>query len=325
MPGRCHARALLALALALPVASHAQDYPTHAVTMVVAFAPGASSDIVARTFGARRADGLGKPFIVENKPGAGSVIAASAVAKAPPDGHTILIAPSGTLTINPTLYRNLPYDPMKDFAFVAHTASFPLVLVVNPALPVKSVADLIRLAKEKPGQLTFASSGPGTSIHLTGELFKTMAGIEMTHVPYKGPSPALSDIIAGHVQMIFADPGSAVPLVRGGKVRALGVSSASRFDALPDVPTIAEAGVPGFEASSWHMIVTPAGTPDAIVSKLRDEFRILVALPEVQQQFRNLRLVPVISPGAEELRAFVTEQTARWGKIVQQAGLAGSE
>ncbi|MGA8413982.1 MAG: tripartite tricarboxylate transporter substrate-binding protein, partial [Xanthobacteraceae bacterium] len=243
MPGRCHARALLALALALPVASHAQDYPTHAVTIVVAFAPGASSDIVARTFGARLAERLGKPFIVENKPGAGSVIAASAVAKAPPDGHTILIAPSGTLTINPTLYRNLPYDPMKDFAFVAHTASFPLVLVVNPALPVKSVADLIRLAKEKPGQLTFASSGPGTSIHLTGELFKTMAGIEMTHVPYKGPSPALSDIIAGHVQMIFADPGSAVPLVRDGKVRALGVSSASRFDALPDVPTIAEAGV----------------------------------------------------------------------------------
>ena len=312
MPGRCHARALLALALALPVASHAQDYPTHAVTIVVAFAPGASSDIVARTFGARLAERLGKPFIVENKPGAGSVIAASAVAKAPPDGHTILIAPSGTLTINPTLYRNLPYDPIKDFAFVAHTA-------------VKSVADLIRLAKEKPGQLTFASSGPGTSIHLTGELFKTMAGIEMTHVPYKGPSPALSDIIAGHVQMIFADPGSAVPLVRDDKVRALGVSSASRFDALPDVPTIAEAGVPGFEASSWHMIVTPAGTPDAIVSKLRDEFRVLVALPEVQQQFRSLGLVPVISPGAEELRAFVTEQTARWGKIVQQAGLAGSE
>ena len=304
MPGRCHARALLALALALPVASHAQDYPTHAVTIVVAFAPGASSDIVARTFGARLAERLGKPFIVENKPGAGSVIAASAVAKAPPDGHTILIAPSGTLTINPTLYRNLPYDPMKDFAFVTHTASFPLVLVVNPALPVKSVADLIRLAKEKPGQLTFASSGPGTSIHLTGELFKTMAGIEMTHVPYKGPSPALSDIIAGHVQMIFADPGSAVPLVRDGKVRALGVSSASRFDALPDVPTIAEAGVPGFEASSWHMIVTPAGTPDAIVSKLRDVLKKAMEDPEHVSKLESQGLAIKIMVGEEYAKYF---------------------
>jgi tripartite-type tricarboxylate transporter receptor subunit TctC len=313
------------LALALPVMAHAQDYPSRPVTIVVAFAPGAASDIVARAYGARLAERLGKPFIVENKPGAGSVIAASAVAKAPPDGHTILIAPSGTLTINPALYRNLPYNPTKDFEFVAQTATFPLVLVVNPALPVHSVADLIKFAKEKPGTLTFASSGAGTSIHLTGELFKSVAGIEMTHVPYKGPSLALNDIIAGHVQMIFSDPGSAVPLVRDGKVRALGVSSMARYDALPEVPSIAEAGLPGFDASSWHMIVAPAGTPEPIVSKLRNEFRLLNAMPDVRQQLLNVGLVPVISPGPDELRAFVASETARWAKVVQQVGLTGSE
>jgi tripartite-type tricarboxylate transporter receptor subunit TctC len=319
----CLATALLALAL--PVIAYAQDYPSRPVTIVVAFSPGAASDIVARAYGAQLAERLGKPFIVENKPGAGSLIAASAVAKAPPDGHTILIAPSGTLTINPALYRNLPYDPMKDFEFVAQTATFPLVLVVNPALPVRSVADLIKLAKEKPGTLTFASSGAGTSIHLTGELFKTMAGIEMTHVPYKGPSLALNDIIAGHVQMIFSDPGSAVPLVRDGKVRALGVSSMARYEALPEVPSIAEAGLTGFDAASWHMIVAPAGTPEHIVSKLRNEFRLLNAMPDVRQQLLNVGLVPMISPGPDELRAFVASETARWAKVVRQVGLAGSE
>jgi tripartite-type tricarboxylate transporter receptor subunit TctC len=309
------------IALAAPV--RADDYPSHAITFIVGFPPGSSSDIVARNFGARIGERLGKPFIIENKPGAGSIIAAQAVARAAPDGYTIMVAPSGTLAINPSLYKSLPYDPLKDFAFVAHTATFPLVLVVNPALPVHSVQDLIKVAKEK--RLTFASSGAGTSIHLTGELFKTMAGIEMTHIPYKGPAFAVTDIIAGHVDMIFSDPGTVVPLIKDGKLRAIGVSSLERFPVLPDVPTIAESGLPGFDASSWHMIIAPAGTPDAIVSKLREEFKAVIAMPEVKQQLLDVGLVGVDSAGPAELRTFVETETARWSKIVGQAGLAGSQ
>jgi tripartite-type tricarboxylate transporter receptor subunit TctC len=301
----------------------AEDYPSRAITFIVGFPPGSASDIVARNFGARLADRLGKPFIIENKPGAGSIIAAQAVARAAPDGYTIMVAPSGTLAINPSLYKTLPYDPLNDFAFVAHTANFPLVLVVNPQLPAHSVPELIKLAKER--RLTFASSGAGTSIHLTGELFKTMTGIEMTHIPYKGPAFAVTDIIAGHVDMIFSDPATVVSLIKDGKLRALAVSSLERFPVLPDVPTIAESGVPGFDASSWHMIIAPKGTPDAIVSKLRDEFKTIIALPEVKEQLLAVGLVGVVSSGPDELRKFVEFETTRWSKIVQQAGLAGSQ
>jgi tripartite-type tricarboxylate transporter receptor subunit TctC len=320
------ARILMTAIFAFAVFSapaRADDYPSRAITFIVGFPPGSSSDIFARTLGARLAERLGKPFIIENKPGAGSIIAAQSLARAEPDGYTIMVAPSGTLAINPALYKNLPYDPLKDFAFIAHTASFPLVLVVNPQLPVKSVQDLIKLAKER--RLTFASSGAGTSIHLTGELFKTMAGIEMTHVPYKGPAFAVTDIIAGHVDLIFSDPGTVVTLVKEGKLRALGVSSLERFPVLPDVPTIAESGLPGFDASSWHMMLAPKGTPDAIVAKLREEFKANLAIPEVKQQLLNVGLVAVDSPGPDELRKFVEKETAVWSKIVQQAGLSGTQ
>jgi tripartite-type tricarboxylate transporter receptor subunit TctC len=315
--------AALAGLAALAAVALADDYPSRAVTFVVGFPPGSSSDIFARSVGARLAERLGKPFIIENKPGAGSIIAAQSLVRAAPDGHTIFVAPSGTIAINPALYKSLPYDPLKDFAFIAHTANFPLVLVVNPTLPVKSLQDLIKLAKEK--RLTFASSGAGTSIHLTGELFKTMAGIEMTHVPYKGPAFAVTDIIAGHIDMIFSDPATVVSLVKDGKLRALGVSSLQRFPVLPDVPTVAEGGLPGFDASSWHMVVAPKDTPEAIVSKLREEFRTIMGMPEVKQQLLAAGLVAVVSPGPKELRKFAETETVRWTKIVQQAGLAGTQ
>jgi tripartite-type tricarboxylate transporter receptor subunit TctC len=321
-PVRLLTLALIGLAAAT-TAPRADDFPARAVTFIVGFPPGSSSDIVARNFGARLTERLGKPIVIENKPGAGSIIAAQSLARAAPDGYTIMVAPSGTLAINPALYKSLPYDALKDFAFVAHTASFPLVLVVSPDFPAHSVKDLIKLAKEK--RLTFASSGAGTSIHLAGELFKTMAGIDMTHVPYKGPALAVTDIIAGHVNMIFSDPGTVVEQVKAGQLRALGVTSAERFPVLPDVPTIAESGLPGFDASSWHMIIAPTCTPEPIVSKLRDEFRTIIALPEVKQQLLNVGLVGVDSPGPDQLRKFVESETARWSKIVEQAGLAGTQ
>jgi tripartite-type tricarboxylate transporter receptor subunit TctC len=318
------AAALLAFTASSPL--RAQDYPNHAVTFVVGFPPGSSSDIVARNLGARLAERLGKPFVIENKPGAGSIIAAQTVARAAPDGYTILIAPSGTIAINPALYKNLPYDPMKDFAFVAHTASFPLILVVNPKSPIKSVKDLIRIAKEKPDQLTFASSGAGTSIHLAGELFKAEAGIKMTHIPYKGPALAVTDIIAGHVDMIFSDPGTVVEHVKEGTLRALAVTSKERFPVLPDVPTMDESGLPGFDAGSWHMIVAPKDTPEAIVSKLRNEFNTIIGMPEVRAQLLSVGLVGVSnSPDSAELRKFAESETVRWTKIVKQSGLAGTE
>jgi tripartite-type tricarboxylate transporter receptor subunit TctC len=315
--------AALAGAALLPVAAPADDYPTHTITFIVGFPPGSSSDIFARNAGARLAEHLGKPVVIENKPGAGSIIAAQSLARAEPDGHTIFVAPSGTIAINPALYKSLPYDPLKDFAFVAHTANFPLILVVSPSSPARTVSDLIKLAKTRP--LTFASSGAGTSIHLTGELFKTMAGIEMTHVPYKGPALAVTDIIAGHVDMIFSDPGTVVSLVKEGKLRALGVSSLERFPILPNVPTIAEGGLPGFDASSWHMVVAPKGTPEPILSKLREEFRTIMAQPDMKEQMLAAGLVANVSSGPDELRKFVESETVRWTKIVQQAGLAGTQ
>jgi tripartite-type tricarboxylate transporter receptor subunit TctC len=302
----------------------AQDYPTRPVTIVVPFAPGGSVDFIGRLVGQKLGERLGRPVIVENRPGAGSATGTLAVTKAAPDGHTLLLAPSGTYAINPTLYKQLSYDPAADLIPVALVVRDPLLLVVNPTLPVKSVADLIKLAKEKPGKLSFASTGAGTSLHLLGELLKTTAGIDMVHVPYRGGALALQDVIAGQVDLMIADPATGVPQVQAGKVRALGVSSATRLPAAPDIPTVAEAGLPGFEMVSWQLIAVPAGTPGGIVAKLNSELKAVMAEPDVQKPVVERGEVPVISPSPSELTAFVAAETTRWGKVVQQAGLAGS-
>jgi tripartite-type tricarboxylate transporter receptor subunit TctC len=315
---------LVAAAIALVTPALAQDYPTRPVTFVVGFPPGSASDTVARNLGARLAEKLGKPFVIENKPGAGSIIAAQTVARAAPDGYTIMIAPIGTMAINQTLYKSLPYDPLKDFALVAHIANFPYVLVVGEKSEIKSVQDIIRFAKAGK-KLSFASSGAGTGIHLTGELFKRETGIDMQHIPYRGPALAMTDIIEGRVDMIFSDPATVVSLIKGGKVRGLGVSSKERFSVLPDVPTIAEAGVPGFESRAWHIIIAPAGTPEPILAKLRSEFRALATMPDVKQQLLTSGLVAVVSADEPDVRKMVASDAAFWAEFLKKVGLAGTE
>lgn len=309
--------------LAMVSAASGQEFPNRQLTLVVPLGAGGSMDIIARTLGPKLADRLGKPVVIENRTGGGTVIAANAVAKSPPDGHTLLIAPSGTLSTNATLYKKLPYDPIKDFVPIALYVKVPFILAVDPALPVRSVADLVKLAKDKP--LSYGSTGIGAAPHLAGELLKTALGIEMTHVPYKGMVQILSDLVAGHIQVAFGDPAIAAQLVRDGKLRALGVSSLERLPAAAEIPTLAEAGIPGYEAVSWHLVVAPADTPKPVVNRLHAELKAIMALPEMKQQLVTMGLLPVDSPPVDELQRFVATEIDRWGKLVQQAGIAGSE
>ena len=298
----------------------AQNYPTRAVTIIVPYAPGGGTDLLARMVGQKLEQRLGKSFVVENRPGGGTVIAALAVAKAPPDGYTLLMGTSTPLAINATLHRNLPYDPVTEFVPLALVANVPFVLVVNPSLPVRSVSDLIKLAKEKPGSLSYGTSGPGSPHHLYSELFKSMTGIEMIHVPYKGSVQALTDVIAGHIPLMFVDLAPAQPMIKEGKVRALGVSSAVRVASLPDVAPIAEVGVPGFEAVAWQMLVAPANTPMQIVDTLYKELKIVLALPEIKQQIREIGMIPIDSPPPDELARYVKTEIVRWGDVVKKSG-----
>jgi len=301
-----------------------QDYPARPVTIVVPFTPGGGTDILARLFGQRLEQRLGKSFVIENRPGAGMQIGAAAVAKSAPDGYTLLVAPSSALAVNVTLYKKLPYDPAKDFAPIALLAHIPFVLVVNPSLPVNTVADLVTLAKAKPGELSFGSGGVGASHHLFAELLKSMAGIQMSHVPYKGSVPALNDVVAGHIPLMFSDLPPALPLINAGKLRALGVTTVKRVAAAPDVPPIGET-VPGYDAAAWQMMSTRAGTPTAIVERLSAEMTSILAGPDVQKQLVEMGLVTADPAAPAELQRFVESEIVRWGKIVHQAGVAGIE
>jgi tripartite-type tricarboxylate transporter receptor subunit TctC len=316
---------LLFCLLAPLSAAHAQttDFPSRPVTFVIPLGAGGSMDIIARAIAPKFEMRLGKPAVIENRTGGGTVIAANTVAKAAPDGHTLLFAPSGTLTTNAALYKALSYDPVKDFVPVALYVKVPFVLVINNDVPAKSVAELVTLSKQRP--LSFGSTGTGAVPHLAGELFKAKTGIVMTHVPYKGSQAALSDTMAGHVQITFADPALAPQLIKEGKVRALGVTSLTRVGVVPDVPPLADVGVPGYEAVSWHMIMAPAGTPPAVVTKLRETFRAIFSEADIRDKLVQMGLVPVDTPDESELRAFIAREMKNWGSAVQQAGLAGSE
>jgi tripartite-type tricarboxylate transporter receptor subunit TctC len=310
---------------ASPIA-RAHDYPTRPVTIIVPFTPGGSTDIVARLLAQRLEQRLGKTFVVENRPGAGTIIAASAVAKAEPDGYVLLMAPSSTMAVNVTLYKKLPYDPATDFIPLAGLARVPFVLIVNPSLPVHSVLELIAYAKVRPGQLSFASVGPGVPHHLYAELLMATAGIAMTHVPYKGSAPALNDIVAGHIPLMFCDIPPVIGMLRAGKVRALGVTTRTRVPALPDIAPIAEAGLPEFGAlPGWHMMVAPGRTPRDIVERLHTELIHILALPEIATEITKLGMLTFENTSVDGLRDFVRSETVRWGKVVEQAGIARSE
>ena len=322
------ARALFALAaLSLSSGAHAQgDYPNKPITLILPLGAGGAMDILARgQFAPQLSERLGKPVVIENRTGGGTVIAATAVAKSPPDGYTLFFVPAGTLTTNAKLYKSLPYDPGKDFVPIALTSKLGFILVVNPATPVHSVAELVKYAKERPGQLSYGSTGIGATPHLAFEILQRSAGISMTHVPYRGMPPATNDVVAGHTTMVFTDPAIGAPLIADGKLRALGVSSLNRIASVPDVPTLNELGFKDFEAVSWHMIVAPAGTPREIVDRLHAEFKRIVARPEFREQTLKMGLDAIDSLPPDELKRYLDTEIGRWGKLVEEVGIAGTE
>jgi tripartite-type tricarboxylate transporter receptor subunit TctC len=303
----------------------ALEYPTRQITLIAPWPAGGAIDTLCRVLAPYLAERLGKPVVVENRPGAASVIGTAAGAKSAPDGYTLVMAGSGSLAISATIYKKLPYDPVKDFAPIGLVARIPFVLVVNPSLPVHRVAELVQYAKEHPGELSYASGGPGSPHHLQAVMLKGMTGIEMTHVPYKGSAPALTDVIAGHVPLMFSDAVPALPQIKEGKVRALGVSTAARLPSAPEIPPLAEVGVPGFDAAGWGVISVPAGTPEPIVARLRATLNGILPLPEVAQQIIAIGLLPAGAVAPEETARFINAEIERWGKVIRQAGLAGSE
>jgi tripartite-type tricarboxylate transporter receptor subunit TctC len=317
-------RHLIALGatIALAQAAPAADYPAQTVTFVVPYAAGGATDMLARTLGQHLEQKLGKPFVVENRVGGSSAIAATFVSKAAPDGYTILMATSTTMAINASVFSKLAYRPLADLTPVALIANSPFVLVVNNDLPVRSVTDLVALAQSKPGELTYASSGPGSAHHLDMQLLASMTGIKLTHVAYRGTSPALNDIMAGHVHMMFSDMSAALPLIRSGKVRALGVSTAKRLVGAPDLPTVAESGVPGYDAAAWQMVVMPTKTPDEIIDRLHATLKDFQGTAAFREQVLQRGLDPLVTPSRADLIKFVELEIERWRKVVEEAGVA---
>jgi tripartite-type tricarboxylate transporter receptor subunit TctC len=312
----------LALTAARAQNADADSYPERQVTFIAPFAPAGSTDILARLLAEGLQQRLGKPFVVENRPGAGTVIATNFVAKSPPDGYTIMMAVS-SLAIDATLYKSLPYDPGKDLALAALVATVPFVLVVNPSLPVSDVADLIKLAKTRP--LSYGSGGIGAFHHLAAALFANMAGIKMTHVPYRGTAPALNDLMGGYIQLMFSDMSAALPLINSGKVRALAVTTKQRVAALPDVPPLDETGVPGYDAAAWQGVIAPAQTPEPVLTKLNGEINAIVTSEEVRARLKGLGMIPVGTGSVADLQKFLQSEILRWGQVVREAGIAGTE
>jgi len=310
--------AVAALLLALAGTASGQ-YPTKPVRFIVPSAAGGGTDIIARAISLKLSESLGQQFVVDNRPGAGQMIGIELAARSPADGHTILMAAS-TLAINPIMYKKVPYDPLRDFAPITQAATLANVIVVHPSLPVKSIAELIAYAKQRPGQLNFASAGIGTSPQMSIELLKSMAGIDMVHIPYKGTAPGVVDLLAGQVLVMAPNALTALPHIKAGKLRALAVTSARRSEGLPDVPTVAESGLPGYDSTQWYGVLAPAGTPRDIVARLHDEIVRALRDAEVGKRLAADGAEPVGS-SPEEFAAFIKSESEKWAKVAQAAGI----
>jgi tripartite-type tricarboxylate transporter receptor subunit TctC len=300
-------------------AAPAQTYPSKPIRWIIPYPAGGGSDFFGRTVTTRLAEQLGQTIVIDNRPGAATMIGAQEAAKAPPDGYTVLQGDSPTFAVNPSVYKTMPYDPQKDFAPVTLTARFAMLLVVNPtALKVNSVKEFIDIAKKEPGKLSFASVGIGTTHHLAMELFKQQAGIELVHVPYKGAAPAVQDLLAGHVPSMFLDMATAVPHLKSGRIKALGVAASQRIANLADVPTIREAGLSGVEVWAWQGVAVPAGTPKQVIAKLNAEYEKAIRDPAVRQKLIDAGIEPMHST-PEEMASHIKGETAKWAKVVKEA------
>jgi tripartite-type tricarboxylate transporter receptor subunit TctC len=300
-------------------------YPSRPVTIIVPYAAGGVTDVLARMIGQKLGEKFGKSFIIENKGGAGTVVAAVATAKALPDGYTLMMATGSTMSINRTLYKSLPYNPETELTPVSLVCSVPFLLVTHPSLPVNNASDLIKLAKEKPGALNFGTGGPGSTTSFLVYMMQSITGAKMIEVPYRGTTPATADTVAGNVQFTFTDVASGNELVKAGKLKALGISTARRFVGAPELPTLAENGLAGFDGDSWQMLIAPAKTPKEIVAKLNAAVNEVVSSPGIQGQMIKLGMSPSGKGTPDELADYVKRETVRWGKVVTDAGYAGSQ
>jgi tripartite-type tricarboxylate transporter receptor subunit TctC len=312
-------RLLASLALLLCAAPlGAQTYPAKTVRLIVPFSPGGSTDVTARIVAQKLSDAWRQQVIVDNRAGAGGNIGAEAVARAAPDGYTLLLATTGVMSINHRLYRSLPFDALKDFAPVTQIGALPLILIVHPSLPAKSVKELIAIARAAPGQLSYASSGVGSATHMTSELFRMMARVDILHVPYKGSGQAMADLVGGQVGIAFDQITSSLPQVQAGKLRALAVTSAKRFPSVPNLPSVAEAGVPGYESVSWNGLAAPANTPREIVSRIQGEVAAALRTADIKDRFFKDGIEPIAST-PEQFAAHIRSERAKWEKVIESA------
>ena len=309
---------LLGLGLTASMAA-AQTFPVKPIRMLVGYSPGGTTDIIARTVSQKLSANLGQQVIVDNRAGGGGMIAVEMVAKSAPDGYTLLMGTISTLATNVSMYSKLPYDPVRDFSAVTLVAASPYLITLHPSVPANTLREFIALAKAQPGRLNFGSSGAGGGAHLSTEMFKSMAGINLVHVPYKGAAPAMTDLLSGQIQLVFNQPLIALPYMKAGRLKALAITSAQRLAAVPDVPTVAEAGVPGFEATAWQGVVAPKGTPAAIVGKLQAEIAKILRLPDVGDRLAAEGSQPGGNTPAE-FGAFIKDEIAKWGKVAKQSG-----